>query len=543
MFEQLKIYHTKHGEGVIIKYEKGLYHIDFCGTVKKVSTGNWLSILFLDRKDAYKKKEHIDKNKYNEIIAYESEFTHQMDENKKQTNAKCSSIGYHHFDEPNIREEKDRFWIEVNKYQPNCRNNVTNDFNSVKNELGEEEKYTDKNCYINVDLSEEQGYFADYYPGHQDYEIDDIVHEAYAKYPWGDPDSPAYVQQDVDNLEPRSFIHEMYQKKADKLLLNPEMVDKDQRCVILLCIEKIVLSHKDYIKIVGIDVQTAKLISIVDTNGKEKGLHSYSYKFRQLIGKSVVIKAKFECLNHPGKQNILRIVSDYTIVNDFKIDTLQSLDFKYDVLSSGRIKIISNFDDVKSFIDIYGDKSIYFLVNFTDTTIAKDEKRNNLYIHMKGEYPVIRDKKFMDEANVGKHYRGLALLTWWSTEYGKIIFNVEKMFARIMDEAEIQKYKNKKVHNEFSDEINFETDLEDFESYNEEVANQYTYESLTEQEEPYYFDEHLDRYVSYYEVSSDEEMSYTEDEEYLNFRRQEDAYWFCDDEYVEGGDGNNDFLW
>lgn len=525
MFEQMKIYHVKHKEGIIIKYENGIYFIDFNGTVKQVTSGNWLKSLFINRIDAYKQKESIDLSSYENILAY--------DNNMKAGSQNLKPIRIKKGRRDRLVEN---FWVEgaetCSQGKKLNNNYVDIDENTIINEKENvyDEESIDDSYFMNEDAYEENGYFSGYYPGHQDYEIDDIVYEAYIEDPWDISSFNEIIQQTKDEeIEFEKIQNEITLiNNKEKFILKKSLINREEeRCIVVIFNELIKLNNKNYFKVIGIDVRTAKIVTIVDTNGKEKNLLSYNYKVYQLIGKSVVIKAKFESLEYSDRQNILRIVSDFRVVSEFNIDSLNDLDWKYHVLSSDELGLIPDFDIVETLSKEYMDNPFHLLVNFTDTQIKKKRNQTEFCIKMGDVYPVIKDKSILNINNQDKHYRGIALITWRTNNHGEIKFYVEKMYGRVLNVEEIDKLK-------FEVSNNSETNSSEHELDSELVFDN----SDSLDMDPYYFDEYLDRNVFY-----NEETDIDNEDNIMEARNQENAYWFSNDEYIEGSGFNEDFLW
>lgn len=498
MFEQLKVYHVKYKDGIIVKFNNENYEIDFNGFIRKIKVGNWLKSLFLFKKDAYRKKENIDLSLYEYILQYEEDL-----------NIKSTNKGNRNMARKNVRKDRvlRNFWVEEDL----LINDIQDD---IQDTDGIEE--TDENMYGDY---HETGFFAGYYPGKQGYELYDIVHEAYL-----DEFSVEYLDDTIDKDYYEDDPNNEIGIIKKKYVLEPSQIDREEeRSIIIIYAKPVKTDNKKYIKIVGIDIKTAKVVTIVDTNGKHRGLHSYDFKMRQIIEKTVILKAQFEYLKNTESENALRIVSDYKIICNFNISSLDDLNWKYYTLSHEEISIIMDFDKAKIMLE--NNKRFYMLINFTDTIFSEANYKKNICIKMKDIYPIVNDKEFLSADNLGMHYIGIGLVSWFTNRKGENIAFVEKLYGKAYTEDEMKEKRNKEKGSKEGVEI-----------LNEDPNSKHEIYRRSFNEDPgelYPFNEYTDEYENLIE-------EYIYEEDIIEIRKQEDAYWFSDDEYVIGSGSDED---
>lgn len=519
MFEQMKVYHKNQQYGTIVKFEKDTYFIDFDGKIKKVFVGNWLKTLFLTAEDSRNKIEEINLKPYKEILAideriYKATNIYRIRENmiaSENRNIERAKLIPPTTNRDIYKVDSNKFWVENEFSNSNLYNEV---------------KCVEKDSLYDETMQEETGYFDGYYPGHQDFELDDVVYDSYIKDPY-DLESSSELYRKLDEMR-----HEVELiSEAKKFILMVGMVDRNTaRGVVLLSITPIEIGRHKFLNIIGIDVSTAKIITIVDQNGREYGFHSDNHNFSKLCGQTPLIKAKFELLEDAKRYNVLRIVSDFEIVDRFDTNTLNGLDKKYKIISQEEMRMTAEFKIAAKVPHIH-DKNFYLLVNFKDTVIGRNRNSTKFCIKMGYEYPRIKDSNFISDDMVGRHFSGMVIISWNLNKNGKVIYFAERLFGKIINEDKLGKLGGN-IMPQYSDEY------EEFLGEYEDHDPQYGYDlEMNDGTEFYSYDEFSDQHVHCFD---EEPCDYEEEREQCN--RMDDAYWFSDDEYEEGK-SNEKFLW
>lgn len=173
------------------------------------------------------------------------------------------------------------------------------------------------------------------------------------------------------------------------------------RTIVILKVFSIHINNKKYLKIIGIDVITASIVLIIDTNGKEYGAHSYNESMLKLKS-NTVIKATFKYTLLDNYANVLRITSDYSIIGESDIIKLKS---KYYGLHYNNF--INSFTEIDELLKLYKDKEFYTFTHFTGTQLRKFKQRYQIKM---GKYFI----NFSDDKNVSNFenldFRGYALI-------------------------------------------------------------------------------------------------------------------------------------
>lgn len=278
--------------------------------------------------------------------------------------------------------------------------------------------------------------------------------------------------------------------------------------VIILC-QKIKRGNKPFLRIIGIDVFTGKVVNVVDTNGSEYGLHSYHNEFAQLK-EQTVIQAEFKTVKSEFHLNTLRIVSPIRILGKGNVPKLKE---KYEQHYPKIPNFIHNFAEVFAFCSEHKNSRSYFMVNFTGTQVQPHKDRYQL--KMDKYFVDIRDVKFDSKQNGDKYYHGWTVLQCDVDANDELRFSAQRLIGKFLTKDEFQKYKADRrlgyhdndysayEDSDFSTDDSFEYD-EEYEAYENECV-----EELAETYREYAGDI-LDDYSEYAE-DWDEEGYYDED--------------------------------
>lgn len=277
--------------------------------------------------------------------------------------------------------------------------------------------------------------------------------------------------------------------------------------VIILC-QKIKRGNKPFLRIIGIDVFTGKVVNVVDTNGSEYGLHSDHNEFAKLK-EQTVIQAEFKTIQNKFHLNTLRIVSPIRILGKCNVPKLKE---KYQLLYPSISDFIHNFAEAFAFCSEHKNSRSYFIVNFTGTQIQPHKDRYQL--KMDKYFVDIRDVTFDFKRNGNKFYHGWTILQCDAGANGECRFSAQRLIGKFLTKEEFEKYKaDRKIRcyddysayedSDFIIDDSFEYD-EEYEAYENECV-----EELTETYKEYAGDI-LDEYSEYAE-DWDEEGYYAEE--------------------------------
>ncbi len=277
--------------------------------------------------------------------------------------------------------------------------------------------------------------------------------------------------------------------------------------VIILC-QKAKRGNKTFLRIIGIDVFTGKVVNVVDTNGSEYGLHSYHNELAKLK-EQTVIQAEFKTIKNEFHLNTLRIVSAFRVLGSSNISKLRQ---KYDQLYPTILGFILSFNEVFSFCESHKNSRSYFIVNFTGSKIQAYKDKHQL--KMDKYFVDIRDNKYKYKENKGKYFRGRVILQCDVDADGECRFSAQRLIGKFLTKEEFEKYKADRkfgYDDDFSAYENSDFSIDDSFEYDEEYEI-YENECVEELAETYkeYSGDILDEY-SEYAQDWDEEGYYGEE--------------------------------
>lgn len=299
----------------------------------------------------------------------------------------------------------------------------------------------------------------------------------------------------------------------NKEFLMEDISFKKTRNIVIILNQEVTKTIKfrevKYLKIIGIDVFTGKVIRIIDTNGAKFGLYTYNEKISK-ISINIVIQASFNNYNSDKYLNLLRITSDFRKLGESNIGKLYK---KYNyVIKNYEVEHIYNFvksfNDIKVFNNVNRNKDYNIVVRFNGSKVKEYQgKRGSKYqLNMKYEFIDICDHDYNIRNKKEKYFKGLALISITTKpEKSKRIFKIEKLInGRFLDNEE---YKLEKEEKEKRNKME--------EEHNLELAMKWEKE-MKEQEK--FYDEEL-----YYEEICLED--YNEEEFYWGFSDIDDSYF------------------
>lgn len=244
---------------------------------------------------------------------------------------------------------------------------------------------------------------------------------------------PKPVKKREENYDGEKYIDDSKFKTVNqKMLMNSFDGTSKRNIVIILC-QKTIRDNKSFLRIIGIDVFTGKVVNIVDTNGREYGLHSYHSEFAKLE-EQIAIQADFKMIASSFHLNTLRIVSPFRILGKSNVRKLKE---KYERLYSDIPDFIHEFKKVFEFCDSHKNSRSYFIVRFSNTKIQlhKDTYQLKMYKH----FVNIRDAAFDYKQNEGKPYQGWVILQCDVNASGEYRFLARRLLGRFLTEQEAQK--------------------------------------------------------------------------------------------------------
>lgn len=319
-------------------------------------------------------------------------------------------------------------------------------------------------------------------------------------------ESADVIVEDVSTNE--DLINVFNLPTIDERMLFDSFDGVTKRNIVIILCQKIKKENKPFLRIIGIDVFTGKVVNVVDTNGSEYGLHSYHNELAKLK-EQTVIQAEFKTIKNKFHLNTLRIVSPIRILGKCNVPKLKE---KYQLLYPSISDFIHNFAEAFAFCSEHKNSRSYFIVNFTGTQIQPHKDRYQL--KMDKYFVDIRDVTFDFKRNGNKFYHGWTILQCDAGANGECRFSAQRLIGKFLTKEEFQKYKaDRKIRcyddysayedSDFIIDDSFEYD-EEYEAYENECV-----EELTETYKEYAGDI-LDEY-SEYDEDWDEEGYYDED--------------------------------
>lgn len=325
-------------------------------------------------------------------------------------------------------------------------------------------------------------------------------------------------EKEAGEIIKRKILNEVHEKVV---LRNDEVTDFE-RCIAIISVSKVLIKKETYLRIIGIDAISAKLVTIVDTNGMLFNLHSYTVSFMNMIGKMTTIKAKFRFINDNRSFNILKIVSKVDIIGNQPIRNILELSKKYKYLFNK--SIITEYSQIKKFSNNFADRQINFLMNFSRSQIRK--YKENYQINMQDDYFNIYDDDCNIKEKESLYFRGLALVSWTSYN-GKPRYHVIKLLGNYYNEEKINRIKKIYEDTDLSGDMLYSAINQEYEDYNpnDNSGNEFDEADMgyldDYPDDEYYYDEDTDSFIpnEFYTEEYDER-----DEQKDSERRLPDYY-------------------
>jgi|LSQX01.2.fsa_nt_gb hypothetical protein len=366
----------------------------------------------------------------------------------------------------------------------------TNDKNSLLyNELSAlEEKISHEETYT-------------FYVSHNETKINLVVVNIKYEFLINHPEYKVSLNDGVITIISEEEAREVIQRKIlnevhEKVVLHNEEVTDFERCIAIISVSKVCIKKETYLRIIGIDAISAKLVTIVDTNGMKYNLHSYTLSFMNMNGKMTTIKARYRLINDNITFNILKIVSKFDIIGDQPIRNIIELSKKYKYLFNK--SIITEYSQIKRFSYHFVDRQICFLMNFSKSQIRK--YKENYQINMQGDYFNIYDDACNIKEKENLYFRGLALVSWTSYN-GKPRYHVIKLLGNYYNEEKINRIKKINEGTDLSDETPYTAINQDYEEYNQQEYFENEFDDAEMDylddypDDEYYYDEDTDSYI------------------------------------------------
>ncbi|GEM_PF-3419586 len=219
-----------------------------------------------------------------------------------------------------------------------------------------------------------------------------------------------------------------------KSLLLEEISDREKRNIVIVLNEVVEIKGKKYLNIVGIDVFTGRVIKIVDTNGYQYGLHTFSEKFSTL-DKESVIKATFKICKSEIYGNLFRITSEFIFLGYSNINKLYK---KYKILyKTDNINFSTCFQDIFQFSELYKEKQYFFITKFKGTKIQfyKGKNNNTKYqLKMDTIFVDIIDNSIALSKVQNLYFKGFAIISIVCLSNGSKIVKAHRLVGNYLTE-------------------------------------------------------------------------------------------------------------
>ena len=207
------------------------------------------------------------------------------------------------------------------------------------------------------------------------------------------------------------------------------------RTFVILSAEKQAVGNHLYYRIIGVDVISANIVVLVDTNGMKYGLHTDQIEIHSLSSYDV-IQTKVKSAANPKQMNTLRIVSRITVCGRSNIKKLvHKIENFANHDGYSKHGIVMHFDAAIFLSHLCKGTAIHAIVNFTGTDIRKAPGEHfKLQLKMGPVFADIEEK--VPVSFEGLHYRGLALISAFAPLDGhRARVRVVKLFAKPTQEA------------------------------------------------------------------------------------------------------------
>jgi len=232
----------------------------------------------------------------------------------------------------------------------------------------------------------------------------------------------------------------------DKRMLFESFSGTIKRNIVIILCQTITIANKRFLRIIGIDILTGKVVNIVDTNGSEYGFHSYNKEFAKL-SEQMVIQAQFKIIASDFHLNTLRIVSALRIIEKIKVSKLRE---KYVQSYPNNSDFIHSFDDVFKFCDSHKNSRSYFIVNFTGTEVKLH--KNKYQLKMNTYFVDIRDIKQDFTQIKEKYYHGWIVMQCDVDPNGEKNFLAQRLLGKFLNKQEFEKYQKNRMSDCYSED-------------------------------------------------------------------------------------------
>lgn len=373
-----------------------------------------------------------------------------------------------------------------------------------------------------------------------DYQIDE---ELYTDIWEKDDSKDKIIDNNEDNSEDNNEDNNQTNKDYVKRI---EALDgSEYRNIVILDISTEKINNKDFLRIIGLDICTSTIVLIVDTNGKQFGLHNKNDEFMKLRN-NTVIKAKFKYEPLEKFANVLRIISEFTIIGE---SDLKRLRIKYNDLNY--YDYITSFEELSDMLEKYQNKEFYCITHFTGSEVKKYKNKNNYQLKV-GRYAANINNKMDVSICEGLKFRGYGLMSCFiSTNRQYPFIKVLKLEGSFLANSDYNLLKTRLKEREFNgfddDDQNYNEiyDGSNSETYEDSLElMSYSRQRLWEESDHYTEEGYTSNYIedgcddSYFEEWEEE---YPESENYEGNERLfvepgsewDDDFWEDDDGYEE----------
>ena len=227
----------------------------------------------------------------------------------------------------------------------------------------------------------------------------------------------------------------------DRFIID-ENISIQPRIIVILLNKPIIIKQKKYREIVGLDVESGRIVKVVDENGKRFLCHTNNDNIARLKIQDV-IKAPFKLVADTHEINVWRICGEFEkigVTNIYKLKEKYRKTYWFDICSEFNDVIKSAQKPNKPF-------SYYCLVRFTGTPI---KKINDDYYMKMGNIRVKLDKNISNISdNENIIYKGIALIRVSISE-DKNIFIAKRLYSKFQEKNQPNTNTPDKTHNDMS---------------------------------------------------------------------------------------------
>lgn len=275
----------------------------------------------------------------------------------------------------------------------------------------------------------------------------------------------------IKNDEKTNNIEVVNNTKTVNYVKRIEVLDgSEYRNIVIIDISTVTFNNKSFLRIIGLDILTSTVVSIVDTNGKQYGLYNNTDEFKN-IRNNTVIKARFKYEPLDKFTNVLRISSEFSVIGESDLNKLR---IKYNDLDY--CNFITSFEEISEMVEEHKNKEFYCITHFTGSEVKKEKDKNNYQLKA-GRFAANINNKMDVSVCEGLKFRGHALMSCIkNTDYKYPFIKILRLSGSYLTNSDYNFLKSKMGKKEF-DGFN-----DDDQNYNEmyDESNSETYEDSLE---------------------------------------------------------------